>query len=212
MRNPSSISTAPSQTGLTSSLKRLITNPKRSGAINLWKALTPDERMAAATCYLAEEADARKRLNRIVARARNFRPATVQRWPEEKVVKAIRHVPLNDDLRVAEPLLTYYHLPGQSDMVIAFMNGLGVSHDQGKVESLSVIDAKDDVVWSAAREIVEQFGLRAAAVYLLTLRLFGAPAGRAGRAWFQKLLEAPDAAAAMEVDESAATEEEAVEG
>ncbi|MXX91817.1 MAG: hypothetical protein F4Y68_21670 [Boseongicola sp. SB0665_bin_10] len=211
MRKPSSIPPDPPQTGLTSSLKRLITNPRRFGAINLWKALTPDERMAAATSYLADDADARKRLNRIVARARNFRPATVQRWPEEKVVKAIRHVPLNDDLRVAEPLLTYYHLPGQSDMVIAFMNGLGVSHDQGRVESLSVIDAKDDVVWSAAREIVEQFGLRAAAVYLLTLRLFGAPAGRAGRAWLQKLLEAPDAAAALEVHASAATEEEAVE-
>ena len=121
MRKPSSIPPDPPQTGLTSSLKRLITNPRRFGAINLWKALTPDERMAAATSYLADDADARKRLNRIVARARNFRPATVQRWPEEKVVKAIRHVPLNDDPRVAEPLLTCYHLPGQSDMVIAFI-------------------------------------------------------------------------------------------
>ena len=212
MRKPSSSPIAPSQTGLTSSLRRLIINPKRFGTVNLWKALTPDERMAAATSYLAEEADARKRLNRIVARARNFRPATVQRWPEEKVVKAIRHVPLNDDPRVAEPLLQCHHLPGQSDMVIAFMNGLGVPHDKGKVESLSVIDAKEDVVSSATREIVEQFGLRAAAVYLLTLRLFGAPAGETGRAWLQKLLEAPGAAAATEADESAATKEDAVEG
>ena len=211
MRKPSSIPTALSQTGLTSSLRRLITNPKRFGTVNLWKALTPDERMAAATSYLAEEADARKRLNWIVARVRNFRPATVQRWPEEKVVKAIRHVPLNDDPRLAEPLLQCHHLPGQSDMVIAYLNGLGVSHDQGKVESLSVIDAKEDVVRSATREIVEQFGLRAAAVYLLTLRLFGAPAGEAGRAWLQELLEAPDGAAALESDETAAPEEEAVE-
>ena len=196
MRKPSSIPPDPPQTGLTSSLKRLITNPRRFGAINLWKALTPDERMAAATSYLADDADARKRLNRIVARARNFRPATVQRWPEEKVVKAVRHVPLNDDPRVAEPLLRCHHLPGQSDMVIAFIDGLGVSHDQGKVESLSVIDAKEDVVRSATGEIVEQFGLRAAGVYLLTLRLFGAPAGETGRAWLQELLAAPGAAAA----------------
>ena len=105
MRKASSSATAPSQTGLTSSLRRLITNPKRFGAINLWKALTPDERVAAATYYLAEEADARQRLNRIVARARNFRPATVQRWPEEKVVKAIRHVPLNDDPRIRAKLI-----------------------------------------------------------------------------------------------------------
>ena len=167
--------------------------------------------MAAATSYLAEEADARKRLNRIVARARNFRPATVQRWAEEKVVKAIRHVPLTDH-KVANALLTCHHLPGQSNMVIAFLDELGVSHVQGNVDSLSVIDAKEDVVRSATREIVEQFGLRAAAVYLLTLRLFGAPAGETGRAWLQELLEAPGAAAAVEADEAAATEEKDAEG
>lgn len=212
MHKASSVPTAPSQTGLTPGLRRLITNPKRFGTINLWKALTPDERMAAATSYLAEEADARKRLNRIVARARNFRPATVQRWTEEKVVKAIRHVPLNDDPKVAVPLLQCHHVPGQSDMVIAFLDGLGISHDQGNVDSFSGIDAKEDVVRSATRQIVEQFGLRAAAVYLLTLRLFGAPAGETGRGWLQELLEAPGAAAAVEADETAAAEEGAVEG
>ena len=211
MRKASSSATDASQTGLTSGLKRLITNPKRFGAVNLWKALKPDERMAAATSYLADEASGRERLNRIVARARNFRPATVRKWPEEKIVKAIRHVPLNEP-RVAAPLLRCHHVPGQRAMVIAFLDGLGVSHDKGKVDSLSVVDADEEVVRSATREIVEEFGLRAAAVYLLTLRFFGAPAGDLGRAWLQELLEAPGAEAAVEADESAATEEEAVDG
>lgn len=202
---------APQHPELTSGLKRLIANPKRLGAVNLWKALTPDERMAAATSYLGEEAGARKRLNHIVARARNFRPATVQKWPEEKLVKAIRHVPLNDH-KVASALLTCHHLPGQRSMVIAFLEGLGVSHDQGMVESLAVVDAEKGVVRSATREIVEEFGLQAAAVYLLTLRFFGAPAGDSGRVWLQELLERPGAEAAVETDESAATGEEADDG
>ena len=63
MRKASPSATGPAQTGLTPGLKRLITNAKRFGAVNLWQALTPDERMAAATSYLADEADARKRLN-----------------------------------------------------------------------------------------------------------------------------------------------------
>ena len=210
MRKTPSITDA-AHTGLTSGLKRLITNPKRLGAVNLWKALTPGERMAAARAYLADEPGGRKQLNRIVARARNFRPATVQKWPEEKLVKAIRHVPLNDH-RVAGPLLTCHHVPGQQAMVMAFLDCLGVSHDQGNVESLAVVDAEEEVVRSATREIVEQFGLRAAAVYLLTLRFFGAPAGETGRAWLQEFLEAPGAEAAAEADESAATVEEAVEG
>ena len=211
MRKTSSSATNVSRTGLTSGLKRLIANPKRLGVVNLWKALTPDERMAAATSYLAEEAGERKRLNRIVARARNFRPATVQKWPEEKLVKAIRHVPLNDH-KVAGALLTCHHLPGQRTMVIAFLDGLGVAHDQGKVESLAVVDAEEEMVRSATRDIVEEFGLQAAAVYLLTLRFFGAPAGESGRVWLQELLERAGAEAAGEADESAAPDEEAGEG
>ena len=212
MRQASHSATDPSQTGLTPGLKRLITNAKRFGAVNLWQALTPDERMAAATSYLADEADARKRLNRLVARARNFRPATVGKWPKEKIVKAIRHVPLNDP-KVAAPLLRCHHLPGQRDMVIAFLDGLGVSHDQGKVDSLSVIDAEQQVVRSAARGIVREFGLPAAATYLLTLQFFGAPAGEMGRAWLQEFLEAPtaDPGVGAVVDESAANGDEAVE-
>ena len=212
MRKASSTVKYASPTRLTPGLKRLITSPKRFGAINLWKALTPDERMAATISYLADDAGARKRLNRIVARARNFRPATVQKWPEEKIVKEIRHLPLNDDPRVAEPLLRCHHLPGQAAMVIAFLDGLGVSHDQGKIDSLSVVDAEEEVVSSAARRIVEEFGLRAAAVYLLTLRCFGAPAGEMGRVWFHEFLEASGAEPALAVDESAGTEEEAVDG
>lgn len=210
MRKGSPGAMDPSQTGLTSGLKRLIANPKRFGAVNLWKALTPDERMAAATSYLADEADARKWLDRILARARNFRPATVRKWPEEKIVKAIGHLPLNDP-NVAALLLTSHHLSGQRAMVIAFLDGLEVSHDQGQLDSFAVIDAEEEVVRSAIRGIVEEFGLRAAAVYLLTLRALGAPAGEMGRAWLQEVLEEPGAEAAVEAGESAATDEEVVE-
>ena len=207
MRKTTTTISGTPHTGLTPGLKRLITNPRRLGAVNLWKALTPEERMAAAKSYLAGGVDERKQLNQIVAGARNFRPATVQKWPEEKLVKAIRHVPLTDH-NVAGALLTRHHLPGQSAMVIAFLDGLGVAHDEGTVDSLSVVNAEEEVVRSAARGIMEEFGLGAAAVYLLALRLFGAPAGETGRAWLQELLEAevPGAEAAGDADESAAVE------
>ena len=56
--------------------------------------------------------------------------------------------------------------------------------------------------------------MRAAAVYLLTLRTVWRARGRkAGRAWLQELLEAPDGADGIcrSQYESAAPEEEAVE-
>ena len=193
------------QTGLSPSLKRLITNPKRIGAVSLWNALEADERAAAAQAYLGTEAGGREKLNRIVARARSFRPATVRKWPEEKIVKATRHVPLHDP-QVASELLTCHHVPGQLAMVTAFLNALGVSHDQGRVDPRAAIDAEEEVVRSAIRGIVEEYGPRASVVYLLALRFFGAPAGEMGRAWLQELLEAP----AGEAEESQAAEVEAV--
>ena len=198
------------QAGLSAGLRRLITNPKRLGAVSLWNALDPDGRAAAARAYLATEADGRGQLNKIVARARNFRPATVQKWPEEKIVKAIRHVPLHNP-QVASQLMTCHHVPGQLDMVTAFLNALDVKHDQGRVDSLAAVDAEEKVVQAAIRGMVEKNEPQACAVYLLALRFFGAPAGETGRAWLQELLEAPSPEADEVAEEPQAAAAEAVE-
>ena len=197
--------------GLSPSLKRLIINPKRLGAVSLWNALEPDERAAATQAYLGADERGREQLNKILAKARHFRPATVRKWPEEKIVKETRHVPLHDPT-VASRLLTCHHVPGQLAMVTAFLDALGVSHDQGRVDaSLASIDAEEDVVRSAVRAMVEEHGLRAAVVYLLALRFFGAPAGEMGRAWLHELFEVPPGAADAESEESPETEPEAEE-
>ena len=198
------------QAGLSPSLKRLIINPKRLGSVSLWNALEPDERAAAAQAYLGAEERGREELNKTLAKARHFRPATVRKWPEEKIVKETGHVPLHDPT-VASRLLTCHHLPGQLPMVTAFLDALGVSHNQGRVDSPAGIDAEEDVVRSAVRGMAAANGLRAAVVYLLALRFFGQPAGEMGRAWLQELLEAPSGAADAESEESAETEPEVTE-
>ena len=199
-----------SRARLSPSLKRLITNPKRLGAVSLWNALEPDERAAAVQAYLGAAGDGRERLNKMVARERNFRPATVRKWPEEKIVKATRHVPLHDP-QVAAKLLTCHHVPGQLDMVTAFLDALGVSHDQGQVDSDAVIDAEEEVVRSAIRGMVKEHGLRKSAVYLLALRFSGAAAGEMGRTWLQELLDAQSPEADAEAEKSQVTEAEAAE-
>ena len=198
------------QTELSPSLKRLITNPKRLGAVSLWNALEPDERAAAARAYFTADPDGRKRLNKIIARARNFRPATVQKWTEEKIVRAARHVPLHDP-KVASGLLHCHHVSGQPALVTGFLNSLGVAHDQGQVDQQATIDGDEDMVRSAIRGIVKAHGPRASAVYLLALRVTGEPAGEIARAWLQELLEAPADAAGAGVEESRETEVEVAE-
>ncbi len=41
-------------------------------------------------------------------------------------------------------------------MVIAFLDGLAVAHDQGQVGSLSIVEEEEEGVRSAARGIVEE--------------------------------------------------------
>ena len=78
------------------SLKRLITDPRRLGTIRLWQALGASEREAAAIAYLSAEDGGRTRLDQVVAEARNFRSATVGKWPENRIAAAMRFAPVRD--------------------------------------------------------------------------------------------------------------------
>ena len=182
-------------------LLRIVTSPRRLSALSLWNALNSDEREAAAWAYLRSEEAGRKKLNGIVAEARNFRPATVVKWPEVKIVTAMRSAPLRTP-DIAIGLLNCHHVPGQLPMVSAFLDALGVPHEEGGVDTFQQVDADDSVIQAAAERMVQEHGFRAAAVYLLALKLWNAPAGEKGRAWLQELLEAPPDTADPEPDES----------
>ena len=197
------------RTAVPPGLKRLITNPERLGAVSLWNALGAEEREAAAWALLTNETNSGERLAMVVAEARRFRPATVRKWPEEKIVAAMRQIPI-DDPNVALELLTCHHVPGQRGMVIAFLNALGVSHERGRVESYASIAGDGDVVRSAIREMVERHGPAASVVYLLALRFFGAPAGETGCAWIRELVEGPPDGAGDDGAEGRAEDSETV--
>lgn len=199
-----------SQLGLSAPLKRLVFDPRRLGTVSLWHALSAKERGAACKAYIKSETRGRETLNRIVAEGRNFRPATVRKWPEEKITTAMGSVPLRDP-GLASRLVQCLHVPGRLPMVTGFLDALSVPNSDGEVGSFDEVDANEDVVRSAVTKLVEEYGPRAPATYLLTLRLFRAPAGEKGRARLQEMLEAPPGEAEHESLESPSTEPEAAE-
>ncbi len=170
------------------SLKRLLDDPRRLGTVSLWQALSAEEREASARAYLKAEHAGFRILGRVVAEARNFRPATVAKWPEDKIAAAMRFTPIREPV-IASRLLQCHHVPGQVPMVTAFLDALGVSHDEGEIGSFEEVDAGDDVLRPAVTDLVQEFGPRCVAVYLLALCLFRAPAGEKGRACLLELLE-----------------------
>ena len=189
---------------LSPGLRRLVLTPRRLSAVSLWNVLSPQEREAAAWAHLRSEETGRLHLGRAVAEARNFRPATVLRWPEGKIVAAIRRVPLQEP-GIALALLNSHHVPGQLPMVTAFLDAMGVPHKDGEVAPSDPLDADDEVVRSAAEGIAKDHGLRATAIYLLVLRLWNAPAGEKGRLWLREVLEAGTGAAHRQPNEPAGT-------
>ena len=182
---------------LSGALARLVADPRGLSALRLWQALDAEERRAATAACLATHADSRVQLNRVVAEARNFRPDTVRKWPEEKICGAMRFMSLRDSA-LASRLLQCHHVPGQRTMVAGFLDDLGVAHTEGLVESLAAVDADEDVIRSAVGKLVTEYGARATAVYMLTLRVFDAPAGATGRACLKALVEAGPGAEASE--------------
>ena len=201
---------AGSPPGLSAHLKPLVTDPRRLGTISLWQALNADERGAAASAYLNAEEAGRDRLNRIVAEARNFRPATVRKWANDKIITEMRFVPLRDP-NVASRLLQCHHVPGQLAMVTGFLDALGVSHDEGVLASLEDVDATEEIVKLAVTRLVQDYGPQPVAVYLLTLCLFRAPAGEKGRTCLLDLLEAAHGQGSPESGKSPPRETEAAE-
>lgn len=187
--------------GVGPSLKRLVDSPKRPGAIRLWNALTPDERQAATHAYLESDSVGRRPLNKVVAEARRFRPATVQKWTVAKIVQEMRTVPLHDP-GVALRLLRCSQIPGRLPMVSAFLDAVGIRHTDGSVDSIKRLDASEDTLRSAASELVAEYGPRAVVIYVLVLRLDGAPIGEKARGWLQAHFEEPVAEAVGDEDDS----------
>ncbi len=177
--------------GISAPLKRLvlISDPRRFGAIRLWRAMGDEERRTAARACLNDEENGRNQLNRIVAKSRNFRLTTVQKWSEDKICRAMPSVRLHNHPKFAFTLLRCY-VSSQAPMV-AFLDALGAAHEEGKIDSWSGVDANEDVVRSAVEKLVKAYGAQAIAVLLLTLCLVRAPAGEKGRSCLQELLKTP---------------------
>ncbi len=161
-------------------LKRLILSSKPPTAVSLWNALNATEREAAVRAHVGADHQGRRQLESIVAEARHLRPATVRKWTVEKIVAAMKVVSLRDP-GLALGLIQSHHIPGQLPMVKGFLSALGVAHDEGIVGSIDDVDASEEVVRSASGAIADEYGDRAAAVYLLALLHWRAPAGKKAR-------------------------------
>ena len=166
-------------------LKRLVERAARPSVVSLWNVLNRDEREDGVRWFIEDEDLGRETICKAVADSLSFRPQTVRRWPLDKIVRTTCTVPLQEPVLMQILFLHSVETPARLPMVRAFLDGLGIPHDDGQVEAVESMDASQDALASVAAATADEYGDRAVALYLLALWAVGAPLGEKSSAWLR---------------------------
>ena len=116
-----------------------------AGPGKLWKHVPPERRVEACAAFWEDEEDSiEQQAEALVAIASHFRfrPKTVRALPVEKKVRYLASLSGLSDA-VAGRVLVAYHLAHKRPMLAAFLDALGIAHDNGvlKAETLKAPEA-----------------------------------------------------------------------
>jgi hypothetical protein len=101
----------------------------------LWRQMPLDERVSAAGAFWRDEQAALEQAEAValIARHIKFRPKSVLGLPVEKKARHLATLAQVSDLLAAR-LLVAYHLEHQRPMMGAFLDALGIEHDDGLIK------------------------------------------------------------------------------
>lgn len=161
-------------TPLRPALAALAAAPLTTTVRKLWKALTPDERVAGITAALSDDPEGwvKAQSRAAIATTLKFRPQTVATWPKQKIISEAARLPLDD-----APLISAYivdlHLGHRRPMMGAFLDSLDIPNDNGRIDSENVEVPVQDAgkVKAAADKLVAAFPPEEVVTYFLTLLL-----------------------------------------
>ncbi len=126
--------------------------------------------MAAAEGFWADEQSTEQQIEAVGALAGHmkFRPKSVISLPLEKKVKYLATLPNVSDT-VAARALVNYHLEHQRPMMAAFLDLLGITHDNGLINEENVAKPDAPKLKAAAAELSSKFPKDDVILYFSTL-------------------------------------------
>jgi len=138
----------------------------------LWKQMTPDQRLAAAGAFWNEDqqdielqhADAIL----TIARRLNFRTKSVQALPVERRAKLLAQLGDVSD-SVATRALIAYHFTARRDLMAAFLDALGIAHENGLINEENVPPPDRARLEAAVTKLRSTFDRADVDLYLRTL-------------------------------------------
>ena len=136
----------------------------------LWKRMSTKRRMDAAELFWGDEQSTDQQVEAITAIASHmkFRTKSVLALPPEKRVKYLATLPNVSDTIAARALVNY-HLERHRPMMAAFLDLLGISHENGLINDEEVAKPDAAKLRAAATELASKYPAEDVALYFATL-------------------------------------------
>jgi hypothetical protein len=136
----------------------------------LWKSLPSERKLQAAEAFWTDQEANLEQAEAIglIAQKIKFRAKSVITMPAEKKARHLASFPSVSEL-VAARLLVAYHLAHQRPMMGAFLDAVGIAHENGMIADEEVKAPSADALLKGAAAIAGQFPKDDVALYLNTL-------------------------------------------
>ncbi len=136
----------------------------------LWKDLPPEKRIAAAEALWRDADGMEQQVEAVVLLARrlNFRAKSVQTLPIEQRARHLARIPdVSDSL--AGRALVAYHFDIERPLMAAFLDALGVAHEEGLITAEELPRPEGAQLTRAIESVRAAFPADAVDLYLQTL-------------------------------------------
>lgn len=132
--------------------------------------MSADRRIAAAELFWSDEQSTEQQVEAVTALATHmkFRAKSVIALPLEKKAKYLATLPTVSDTVAARALVSY-HLERQRPMMAAFLDGLGIAHEDGLISEENVSKPDLEKLRTAAAELATKYPREDVELYFGTL-------------------------------------------
>lgn len=136
----------------------------------LWRRMPLERRVDAAGLFWEDDHSADQQLEAVasVATHMKFRARSVVGLPLEKKAKYLASLPNVSDAIAARALVNY-HLARHRPMMAAFLDVLGIPHEDGLINEESVVKPEAEKLRQGAAELATKFPPDDVSLYLATL-------------------------------------------
>lgn len=148
-------------------MDRDLTNYRPS---KLWRRMPLERRIDAADLFWNDEHSADQQMEAVasIATHMKFRPRSILALTPDKRARYLAQLPIVSDAIAARALVNY-HLERQRPMMGAFLDLLGIAHENGLISEENLSKPEDAKVKQAAKDLAATYPADDVSLYLATL-------------------------------------------